>query len=47
MNVWFGKFRKLLEHGIYTEQYIILNAHKFWTTLCFVWLSQTYTHVFK
>ena len=29
INVQLGKFRKLLEHEMYREKYIILNAHKF------------------
>ena len=33
MNVKFGECRKLLEHAIYTEQYVVLEAHKFRTKL--------------
>ena len=32
-NVQFSKYINLLEHRIYEEQYIILNAHNFWTKL--------------
>ena len=29
MNLYFGKCRKLSEHGIHREKYITLTAHKF------------------
>ena len=47
MNVWFGKCQKMLEHGIYREQYIILEAPKFWTKLSSSFLTGVLYYCFK